>query len=147
MKKFLVIALSLFVVGLSANAQRGGNKGGDKGVTPEESAKKQTEKMTELLSLTDKQKPLVSALNLKYAKALKTLRNANSGDREAMRTQMKTQRTEQEAEFKKILSEEQFAKYKKIEEERRQKRGGKGGKSGGGQKGGGQRGGGGNGGH
>ena len=66
------------------------------------------------------QEKQVYDLSLKYSKKMREIFQSSSGDREAMRGKMAQVREERDNEFKKVLNEEQFKGYQKIQEERRQ---------------------------
>jgi len=129
--KFLSL-IFLFTLPFSqVNAQRGpgGAKGGK---SPEERAQAQTGRMTEHLSLSEKQAEKVGEINLKYAQQLKDARqNFEGDDRSSLRTTMHDIRTKHEEELSTVLTSEQFEQFKVAQEEMRQNRGKrKGGKKG-----------------
>ena len=67
------------------------------------------------LNLNSIQRDLLTQIDSKYESKLKSLRSDNnSGDRGAMRQQMQTVMAEKDAEVKKILDEEQYAKLKEL---------------------------------
>jgi periplasmic protein CpxP/Spy len=128
MKKLgLLLLLALFATTFSM-AQQGGPQNFD----PKEMAKRQTEELTKELGLNKDQQKKVSDLNLKAAEQMSAMREQmrNGGDREAMREKMTKAREAQNAEMKKILTDEQYKKYEKYLEERRARRGGPGGPGG-----------------
>lgn len=81
-------------------------------------AKRQTEMMTKSLDLNDQQQNSVSTINLKYAEEFQNLREEAGGDREKMRTLRNDLVNKKNEELAKVLSEEQFERYKELEEER-----------------------------
>lgn len=98
--------------------------------TPEESAKKTTETLKEKLGLKADQEKQVYALNLKSAKEMTEMRKemqGGGGDRGAMRAKFTKMHEEANKGMKKILTEDQYAKYEKYLEERRASRGQRGG--------------------
>ncbi len=111
-----------FTIGASAqqdSARRGGGRGGR---SPEERAKMQTEQMTKTLSLTTEQVAKVEVINLKYAKAQTGgWGGQGAGDMEARMAAMKKTQDEKNAEFKPLLTEQQYADYLKMVEENLQR--------------------------
>ncbi len=123
-----VLILLVFAAATTATAQPGGGKGGD----PVQRAEMQTQLMIDSLSLSTKQGEKVKDINLKYANKIKEARAANTdGDWEKMRATMDAIRTEQNAELKTVLTQEQYDRWQKIAEAQMQRRGGPGGSSGG----------------
>ena len=127
MKK-LVVAF-LLIVGITAMAQEKEMKrpNGDKfaSLTPEQKVEYQVKKMSKDLSLNDKQVKEVKALVTKEVEK----RNAIIAEMKALqakqRIEMKAKIDEEYAamsnEMRKILTSEQFTKWEKIHEERREK--------------------------
>jgi Spy/CpxP family protein refolding chaperone len=76
------------------------------------------ERLSQELSLTEVQKKKVAALWDKQAAKLRELRAENQADPAQRREHMQTLRKEMNAEMKKLLTTEQFAKYETIENER-----------------------------
>ncbi len=89
----------------------------------EDMSKMQTEMMKKELNLSDKQTTEVSAINLKFAKKMDEQRKNSEGDREAMHKQMETMQKERNAELKEVLTDEQYEKFLKKEEEMRKNHG------------------------
>lgn len=77
----------------------------------------QTQSMVDELKLSDKQTQEVSAINLKYMKKITEAFESIKGDREAMRAKMNELRTQMTAEFKTVLTSEQFAKLQEMEKQ------------------------------
>lgn len=118
--KILIMAL-LLTVAVAIYAQPSGGRGGD----PIQRAEMQTKMMVDSLSLSTKQGEKVKEINLKYANKQKEARAANTdGDWEKMRTTMDALRTEQNAELKTVLTQEQYDRWLKIAEAQWQRRGG-----------------------
>ncbi len=115
---FSIFTILFVSMALTANAQPQ-----HKEFNAEDMSKMQTERMKKELNLSDKQTTEVSAINLKYAQKMKEQRKNSSGDRESMREEMETMREERNAEFKKVLTEEQYEQMLKNEEEMRKNRG------------------------
>ena len=132
MKKLFLITLALVTIQVSAQNKKQGERNGDRmergermsDFTPEEMAQLQTKKMTLALDLTASQQKQVQALQLENAKA----RKAKMEERQAKMKDGKAERPSKEERFammnerldnkmemkekmKKILNEEQFAKW------------------------------------
>lgn len=130
--KFLFLTCLLCAGLTSIQAQRGGGWNAD----PAERAKQQTERMTESLSLSEKQAEKVGEINLKYAKKMADARESYTGeDRSGMREIMRTIFDEQNAELKGVMTSDQYEQWQKIQEEQRQRRQQRRGERGGGKKG------------
>lgn len=115
MKKMGIMLMSLVLVTMVANAQPG-----QRDVSPEEMAKRQTEQIKEAVGLDAKQEKQVYDLNLEAGKKMRELREQNQGGGfEGMREKMQEIRAEQDKKMKEILSEAQWKKYQKYQEERR----------------------------
>jgi hypothetical protein len=127
LKKMRIISaliLLVFAASTAATAQPGSGRGGD----PVQRAEMQTKLMIDSLSLSTKQGEKVKGINLKYANKMKEARAANTdGDWEKMRATMDAIRTEQNAELKAVLTQEQYDRWQKIAEAQMQRRGGPGG--------------------
>ncbi len=123
-KSSLFLILSILCLN-QAEAQRG-----RRNMDPEQLAERQTAMMKDSLVLSEAQVEKIAAVNLLYANKMdeerKKMRNNNEGDREAMRSEMRTLmqnlRMEQKAELKKYLTAEQFEKWEKIEAAQRDRR-------------------------
>ncbi len=132
MKKLsLIVALvfgGLVACSLMVNAQeaKGKGKGGKGGrMTVEQ----QMEQLSTNLNLTDEQKPKVKAVLEDTSKKMQEIFSSAGGNREEAMKKMQPVREEQTAKLKGILNADQFAKWQKMEEERRARMGGgKGGK-------------------
>ena len=114
-KKLFFVASILWMMVLTTNGQQ-------RGGTPEERAKKQTEQIKEATGIDAAAATKVEAILLKYAKEMATLRE-KTPDREARREPQKALNDKQDAELKKILSADQFAKWTAKQEEARKARG------------------------
>lgn len=94
---------------------------------PKERAKSQTDELTKVLDLNKDQQQKVLDLQLKSAEEMTAMRQEmmnGGGDRDAMREKMTKSREELNAAMKKILTDDQYKKYEKYLEERRNMRGG-----------------------
>jgi periplasmic protein CpxP/Spy len=115
MKKIGVILMSLLLVAVVAKAQPG-----QRNFDPEEMAKRQTEQIKEAVGLDEKQEKQVYDLNLETGKKMRALREENQGGGfEGMREKLAELRVEQDKKMKEILTEDQWEKYQKYQEERR----------------------------
>jgi|GEM_PF-6957520 len=81
-------------------------------LTPEEKATKRTAKLTELLSLTDEQQKAVYAVELESAKKEAEFREQYKAQQQVNKEKMQKFRSERQAAYKKILTEEQITKLK-----------------------------------
>jgi periplasmic protein CpxP/Spy len=115
MKKIGVILMSLLLITVVATAQPG-----QRSFNPEDMAKRQTEQIKEAVGLDAKQEKQVYDLNLETGKKMRALRDENQGGGfEGMREKMTELRAEQDKKMKEILTEAQWEKYQKYQEERR----------------------------
>ena len=117
---FLLFAIIFATVSVAQNRGMGN-------FDPKEMAKRQTEDLTKALDLNKDQQKKVLDLQLKNAEKMTAMRQDmmnGGGDREAMREKMTKSREELNAAMKKILTEDQYKKYEKYLEERRNMRGG-----------------------
>lgn len=124
MKKLFVVAL--LVVGITAFAQeKEGKRTGRERLTTEQKVDLQVKKMSKDLDLNEKQKEQFKALATKEVQKReqkrKELRDAKEQDRAKMKAQMETNQAAMSAEMKKILTPEQFTKWEKIRNERKEK--------------------------
>jgi Spy/CpxP family protein refolding chaperone len=127
MKK-LVVAF-LLIVGITAMAKEKEMKrpNGDKfaSLTPEQKVEYQVKKMSKDLSLNDKQVKEVKALVTKEVEKRNTIKSEMKALQAKQRIEMKAKIDEEYAamsnEMRKILTSEQFTKWEKIHEERREK--------------------------
>lgn len=123
------LGLVVMVVVLAATVSMAQNRGGND-VNPKERAEREVQTLTEKLDLSKDQQAKVYDVVLKGNNDLVKMRkqrSAGGGDRDAMREKMKSVRTDQNKEMKKILSDSQWEAYEKYQEERRSKRGTRGG--------------------
>lgn len=145
-RTFLILALAVMGTGVaSANTNittfiQQGQGQGPQG-TPEERATAMTSRMNEVLTLTAEQTPKIQAINLKRVNEQMALREKmQGGDREAMMTQMRTLTEKYNAEFKAVLTPDQYTKYEaNMAQFRGGRGGGQGGQAGGQRQGGNQR--------
>jgi periplasmic protein CpxP/Spy len=118
MKKIGMIMLSLMLVALTSIAQPG-----QRNMNPEDMAKRQTAQIKEAVGLDAKQEKQVYDLNLESSKKMQAMREAQGGNFEGMREKMTEMRAEQDKKMKAILTDAQWKKYEKYQEERRAQRG------------------------
>ena len=144
MKKLIIIALAF--IGLQATAQRkdGGPKNDDRGekmmnLTAEEMATLQTKKMTLTLDLDEGQQNKIYKINLDNATQRKAMMAERKAKKEAgtaekpskeeklkMMNDMLDHKIAEKAKMKKILNDEQYAKWEKSQAKKgHKKRGGK----------------------
>jgi hypothetical protein len=120
MKKLGILAMVLVLVTSVAMAQRGGQN-----FDPEERAKSQTEQLKKVLDLDKGQEKKVYELNLKAGNEMAEMRKdmqGGGGDRDAMRKKFMAMREKHNKEMKKILSDDQYKKYLKNQQEQMDKR-------------------------
>lgn len=91
---------------------RGGQGGGGRGQA-------QMEELVASLGLNQDQKEEFVAINAKYQKQMRAMREEANGDFSSMRGKMQEMRAAQNTEIKEILTAEQITKYEKFLEERR----------------------------
>ena len=85
----------------------------------------QFNKMVAELKLSKDQAETLKEINQDYRSKMRKIRQENEGDRPAMRSKMQELRTNQQAEIKDIMTEEQFTAFQKIMKEQRTQRGGR----------------------
>jgi len=103
--------------------QRQGQGQGQRRQMTEEDIKKNVADLATTLELTDKQQKQILELDLEYYKTLQKEResfNPETSDREAMRARMTELRDERNGKYKGVLTDSQYTKFIKIQEERRE---------------------------
>jgi len=126
MKKSILTLVVAFVA-LTGFAQQGGRERRE--FNPEEMATRRVEQIKKVCNTTDEQNAKLQEYFVKQSKEMQERMQAarESGERPQFdREAMQKQREERNAAIKEILTEEQFAAYEKMEQERRP-RGGQGG--------------------
>ena len=93
---------------------------GMKQSTPEKRAEMQTTYLKNQLQLDDAQTQKIGAINLKYAQQMDPVLKGNGGKLSKLRTAKKIN-SQKEAEYREVLSKEQFAKYQEVKEEMKDK--------------------------
>ena len=122
MKKLIFSSL-LVLIGLASYAQNvPAAKAGAKTRTPEQRADHLTNWMNKKLTLTADQKTKIYDVNLKYAKMNQEARATDADDKKAMHQELKANETEREAEFKTILTPDQFQAFQTAKQELKEKR-------------------------
>ena len=123
MKKVIVAAL--LVVGMTAFAQeKEGRRAGREKLTTEQKVDFQVKKMTKDLDLNEKQVNEVKVLVTKEVQKREAKRtemqNLKAKKRAEMKVQMEAEQVAISADMKKILTAEQYAKWEKIRDERKE---------------------------
>lgn len=124
MKKVFVAAL--LVVGITAFAQeKKGRSGEREKLTPEQKVDFQVKRLTKDLDLNEKQakevRNLVVEQRDKRERKRVEKKEISNQKRAQMKTQMELEQAALSSEIKKIITPEQFAKWKKIQDERKEK--------------------------
>ncbi|WP_264522342.1 hypothetical protein [Flavobacterium sp. N1994] len=124
MKKVFLAAL--LAVGITAFAQeQEGRKMDREKLTPEQKIDFQVKRMTKDLSLNEKQVADVKALVAKEMEKREAkraeMKENKAQARKDMRAQMEADQAAMSADMKKILTAEQYAKWEKIRDERKEK--------------------------
>jgi protein CpxP len=126
MKSSFLTLLAAFALTISTAAAQtsppngGGMQGGGGGYgrmqgTPEEMAKRQTERMTQELGLNADQATKVQQIQTARAQEMQAMRGQGGGDRDKMREQMQASRTKYDAQFKEVLTADQYTKYTSMQ--------------------------------
>lgn len=124
MKKLFLALLLLAGVATWAQGKREKKQEGER-LTKEEKVDFQVKRMTKDLDLTEKQAKEFRALATKQVEKRDAKRAQMQEERkakmEALKAQMQEEQASHIAEMKKILTPEQFAKWEKLREERKEK--------------------------
>jgi periplasmic protein CpxP/Spy len=119
MRKFGILILTIFLVSLAAMAQPG-----QRNMNPEEMAKRQTAQLKEAVGLDNEQEKKAHEIYLETGKRMSAMREEmQGGGFEGMREKMQEMRAEQDKKLKEVLTEAQWKKYEKFQEERRTRMG------------------------
>lgn len=129
MKRLL---FALLLAGAAATTQAQDQQGQRQRMDPKQRAERMTSMMEKQYALTAEQTKQVSDVNTKMAEETQKMMESGTRDRE----QMKAINDKRSAEYKKILTPEQYAKYEKDQADRQSRM--RDGNSGGGRRGGGQ---------
>ena len=124
MKKILAVMLCLLAT--SAFAQGfGGGQGGQRQFNPDQMATRQADRIKEACGLNDEQYGKIKEYYKKQQEEMMKQFQQNQGqgqERPRMsREDMEKRREAQTAELKKILTEEQYAKYEEMQKQQRQR--------------------------
>ncbi|WP_216726657.1 DUF4890 domain-containing protein [Hymenobacter siberiensis] len=136
MKKFLFPLLAAFALTVGtaaaqtttpndASAMQG--RGRQQG-SPDEMAKRQADRMTKELGLNTHQTGKVQQIMLARGQEMQTMRgqDRDAGNRDQMREQMQAGRAKYDAQFKEVLTAEQYTKYTTMQADRMNRGGGPG---------------------
>ena len=93
---------------------------GMKQSTPEKRAQMQTDYLKNQLQLDDAQTQKIGAINLKYARQMDPVLKGDGSKLSRLRTAKKIN-SQKEAEYREVLSKEQFEKYQTVKEEMKDK--------------------------
>lgn len=115
--KTLILAIA-FLVGGSAMAQQQAKR---ERKTAEERATNSTQKMTTKLGLDETQKSKIHDINLGIAQKNDAIRDNKSLTRDQKMAQLKEIQDSRNAQYKEVLTSEQYAKYEAWEKEKREK--------------------------
>jgi hypothetical protein len=141
MKKLILIALAFVAIQATAQEQKRDHKKGQSlaNLSAEEIATIQTKKMTLRLDLNDSQQREIQKINLEEATTRKAhmeerkakkegdkVEKPSKEDRVAMMNKMLDHKIEVKAKMKKILNDEQYAKWEADQEKRSKNRKGNG---------------------
>src|SRR6476469_9746660 len=139
MKKFLFPLLAVFALTVgtasaqtttpdaSANGMQGQGRGyGRMQGSPDEMAKRQADRLTKELGLTADQTTKVQAILLARTQDMQAMRGQarDGGDRRQMREQLQANRAKYEAQFKEVLTPDQYTKFTAMQAERMERGGG-----------------------
>lgn len=116
--KTFILALAVLVGG-TALAQQQQQKKERK--TAEERATAQAQKMATKLGLDDNQKTKIHDINLGIAQKNDAIRENASLSREQKMAQLKENQDARNAQYKEVLTSDQYAKYEAWEKEKREK--------------------------
>lgn len=129
MRNLFVAVLCCLATSVFAQGQGGfgGPQGGRGQFDPAQMVTRQADRLKKTCELTDEQYEKVKALYQKQADEMKKqMEEAQQGQGQGQRMDreaMQKQREAQEAELKKILTEDQWKKYEEEQKTRRQRRG------------------------
>lgn len=118
--KGMLLYTAMMMLSVNMFAQQGAQ------TDPATRAKMQADRLKTELTLTDAQYDQVLAVTKKSAEKMAQLREQNSGDRAALQTERRKMALENEEEFKKILTAEQWTTYIAWKEKRQSEMKGKG---------------------
>ena len=109
-KSIVFMLVSFFVINLSAQDRPKRER-----ISLEDRVSRQTEMMTKQLELTADQQTKIKEINLKYAQQMETgrkqIQEKEAKDRQDMRAKMESQMVAKDADFKQVLTPEQYKKW------------------------------------
>lgn len=134
MNKSLLTLLAAFALTIgAASAQTtpptpGEGRGRMEQRSPEDMAKRQSERLTKELGLSADQTTKVQQILVARGQEMQAARGQakDAGNRDQMRDQMQANKTKYDAQFKEVLSAEQYTKYTAMEAEGMKRGGGRG---------------------
>jgi Spy/CpxP family protein refolding chaperone len=96
--------------------------------SPEEMAKRQSERMTQELGLNADQSTKIQQILLARGQEMQAMRGQarDAANRDQMREQMQANRTKYDAQFKEVLTADQYTKYTAMQSDRMNRGGGRG---------------------
>jgi protein CpxP len=109
--KTMITTLVMAMIAIAVFAQQGPPRNMP---SAEERAKENTARLKKELVLTADQEKKIQEINLASAKKMDEIMKSSQGDREAARTKMTAQRTEQDKLIKAQLTAEQSKKYDEL---------------------------------
>lgn len=114
MKQLKVAILGIFLLGgMMVNAQQKGT------ISPEERATRMTEQVSTDLSLTEEKKAQIGKINLDFSMKMDRLHKDESISKEEKQAKRKELVNYRDQEYKIILSEEEYAKFQELENQRK----------------------------
>ena len=123
MKKYLKLILaSVFIFSMTATAQQQTPPQGQFGMRQQLSAKERAENLAKDVNLTDAEKAKVEAVYTKNDTIFTKFRTEVSRDSPDFREKFKALRDAQNADLIKVIGQEKFDTYQKLQAERRQNR-------------------------
>ncbi len=119
MKKIVALVVVILVSSVSVFANNGIRPKDGKKADPSQ----RCEKMVSDLDLNEKQAADFKKIQSEYQEKVKTMRDKSEADRQQMKEQITTMRTEKNAEIKKILTDEQYQKYEAFAQKKQDRQG------------------------
>ena len=110
----MMICALVFSVVTYANAQQGGG-------TPAERAQKMADRLADKLKLSDDQKAKVATIYVDQAAAMTKIREEAGDDKAAAREKSMKLRKENDAKVNALLTDDQKAAYKTMQDEQKEK--------------------------
>jgi periplasmic protein CpxP/Spy len=120
MKKFMIVAVALFISVSAAFAQSGTIAAKEK-KSPEERAGKFTQRMTKELALDATQQERVKGINLERFKQLEEAKSVTTADTKETSTKVKQINENYFMNLKGVLTPEQFTRFQEMKEEMKEK--------------------------